>query len=71
MTDTYRNRHDREEHHFGVTYTTLVALSEAIDGTLPADMTIEDALSSINDRILVLEDRGRVIGRLTIDAVIS
>ena len=71
MTDTQRNRHDREEHHFGVTYTTLVALSSAIDPSLPVDMTIEDALSVINDRILVLEDRGRFVGRLTVDAVID
>jgi hypothetical protein len=71
MNDTYRNRHDREEHHFGDTYTTLVALSSAIDVSLPADMTAEDALSIINDRILVLEDEGRVIGRFTIDAVVS
>ena len=71
MTDTQRNRHDREEHHFGDTYTTLVALSSEIDASLPIDMTVEEALSVVEDRIAVLEGRGRFDGRFTIDAVIG
>jgi len=71
MTElTQRNRHDREEHHFGVLPAALVELAEAI-GTISAGSTIEVLLADIDARLLVLEGQAKVLGSFIIDAWVS
>ena len=65
----YRNRHDRVEHHFGTLEATLVELSEALGLDLPTGMTVEAAISVINDRVTRLENHDVHVFSLKADAV--
>lgn len=70
MTDGLRNRHDREEHHFGEFFATLVGISSTIDAGVTAGMTVEEAIGVIHLRLLVLEDEiGTNGATFTADAV--
>lgn len=70
MTDNLRNRHDREEHHFGTFFSTLVGISSTLDAQVTVGMTLEEAISIIHARILVLEGEARVEATFTADAYV-
>jgi len=67
---TYRNRHSREVQHFGDMPATLVELAEALGTALPAEMTLEEAIGVIHDRLTRLEGAEVVVGTLRADAVL-
>jgi len=65
----HRNRHDRVEHHFGTLEATLVELSEALGLDLPTGMTVEAAITVINDRVTRIENHDVHVFSLKADAV--
>jgi len=73
MTDltSYRNRHNREEHHFGTMEATLVELSSALDVDLPVGTTVEAAIAIIDARISRLENADVFVGTAKMDALIG
>ena len=67
---TYRNRHDRLEHHFGDLPATLVELSSAA-GALTEGMTLQGALALIDGWLSRLEGIDDVfVGQFRADAQI-
>jgi hypothetical protein len=64
-----RNRHIREDLHFGTMAATLVELEEAL-GPLPEGMTVEQALRYLWDRVTLFEEGALQRSAFSLNAVI-
>lgn len=65
---TNANRHDREEHHTGTMWSTLVGISSALGTDIPQDMTLEEAIAVLDARISRLESADLGFGSFVLDA---